>query len=123
MPRVQSKLAQIFVTGGEATTGALILALRRAGNSSIVIGGDQEERRSSQIVNLIKIVGVDQVTLKVTIAEVSRNVMKQLGVNTLVNGAGSNGITFNKYYRYLCRARQIHFRLCRNPGTRPTWQL
>lgn len=91
------QLAQIFVTGGEATTGAFNTSTPSGGNSSIVIGGDQEERRSSQIVNLIKIVGDDQVTLKVTIAEVSRNVMKQLGVNTLVNGAGSNGITFNNY--------------------------
>lgn len=91
------QLAEIFVTGGEATTGAFNTGAASAGNGSIVIGGDQEERRTSKIVNLIKIVGDDQVTLKVTIAEVSRNVMKQLGMNTLVDGSGSNGISFNGY--------------------------
>jgi pilus assembly protein CpaC len=91
------QLAQIFVTGGEATTGAFNNSTPSGGNSSIVIGGDQEDRRSSQIVNLIKIVGDDQVTLKVTIAEVSRNVMKQLGMNVLAGGSGSNGIQFNGF--------------------------
>ena len=50
-------------------------------------------RRISQIVNLLEIVGEDQVTLKVTVAEVSRNVMKQLGVN-LMAGGSSNGISW-----------------------------
>jgi pilus assembly protein CpaC len=91
------QLAQIFVTGGEATTGAFNTSTPSGGNSSIVIGGDQEDRRTSQIVNLIKIIGDDQVTLKVTVAEVSRNVMKQLGMNVLANGSSSNGISFNGY--------------------------
>jgi pilus assembly protein CpaC len=91
------QLAEIFVTGGEATTGAFNTGTPSAGNGSIIIGGDQEERRTSKIVNLIRIVGDDQVTLKVTIAEVSRNVMKQLGMNALVDGSGSNGISFNGY--------------------------
>ena len=41
------------------------------------------ERQVSGIVNLIQIIGEDQVMLKVTVAEVSRNVMKQLGVNLI----------------------------------------
>ncbi|HWK14152.1 MAG TPA: type II and III secretion system protein family protein, partial [Rhizobiaceae bacterium] len=48
--------------------------------------------RSSQIVNMLKIIGEDQVTLKVTVAEISRTVMKQLGVNLIAN-ATSGGIT------------------------------
>jgi pilus assembly protein CpaC len=41
----------------------------------------------------LQIIGDDQVTLKVTVAEVSRNVMKQLGVDLIGNGS-SNGITW-----------------------------
>ena len=52
-----------------------------------------QERRVSKIVNLLQIIGDDQVTLKVTVAEVSRSVMKQLGVNMIGNG-GSNGISY-----------------------------
>ena len=42
---------------------------------------------------MIKITGEDQVTLKVTVAEVSRVVMKQLGVN-LIGSGSSDGITW-----------------------------
>ena len=42
---------------------------------------------------MIKIIGEDQVTLKVTVAEVSRNVMKQLNVGMLAEGS-SNGISW-----------------------------
>ena len=90
-------LAEIFVTGGEATTGAFNTGAASAGNGSIVIGGDQEDRRTSKIVNLLKILGDDQVTLKVTVAEISRNVMKQLGMNILASGSGSNGIGFSGF--------------------------
>jgi pilus assembly protein CpaC len=41
----------------------------------------------------LKIIGEDQVTLKVTVAEVSRVVMKQLGVNMMANGS-TNGISW-----------------------------
>ena len=47
----------------------------------------------SSIVNLLQIVGEDQVMLKVTVAEVSRTVMKQLGVNMIGTG-DSNGISW-----------------------------
>ena len=65
------QLAEIFVTGGEATTGAFNTGAASAGNGSIVIGGDQEERRTAKMVNLIRIVGGDQETQKVTVAEIS----------------------------------------------------
>src|SRR5690606_7707269 len=45
------------------------------------------ERRTSRIVNMLQIIGEDQVTLKVTVAEVSRSVMKQLGVNMIGSGS------------------------------------
>ena len=90
-----AKLAQLLVSGGEATTGQYNNNGTSASDNSITIstGNDQESRRSSKIINLITIVGEDQVTLKVTVAEVSRSVMKQLGVNMMGNGS-NNGVTF-----------------------------
>lgn len=83
-------LANAFVSGGEATTGQY--SQTAAGGSSlggVAIDNPDEGRRTSKIINLIQIVGDDQVMLKVTVAEVSRNVMKQLGVNLLAGNDGS----------------------------------
>jgi pilus assembly protein CpaC len=87
-------LATIFVTGGEATTGQY--SQTAAGGSSdggVAIDNPDARRQTSQIVNMLKIVGEDQVTLKVTVAEVSRTVMKQLGVN-MIAGGDTNGISW-----------------------------
>ncbi|KAB0682998.1 type II and III secretion system protein family protein [Aureimonas leprariae] len=82
------RLAQIYVTGGEATTSQFIKSAAGAGGSGG--GGDVsqafEERQKSQIINLLQIAGEDQVTLKVTVAEVQRSVIKQLGFNGLTQG-------------------------------------
>ena len=74
-----SQLAEIFLKGGEATTRN-ITAVGDGGDAAIFA----EQRQVSQIINLIDIEGEDQVTLKVTVAEVSRQVLKQLGFNTYV---------------------------------------
>jgi pilus assembly protein CpaC len=76
-----ARLAEIFLTGGEATT-RLTTATSEGGDAAI----SAEDRQKSQIVNLLKIDGEDQVTLKVTIAEVSRQVLKQLGFNSSITG-------------------------------------
>ncbi|WP_377297743.1 type II and III secretion system protein family protein [Rhizobium sp. SGZ-381] len=87
------KLARAFLQGGEATT-------RNQTASSSAENGDvaifAEDRQVSQIVNLLTIEGEDQVTLKVTVAEVSRQVLKQLGFNGQVSTSGraSGGISF-----------------------------
>ncbi|RUV42065.1 MAG: type II and III secretion system protein family protein [Mesorhizobium sp.] len=87
-------LATIFVSGGEATTGQYSqTAAGGSANGGVDINNPDQERRVSKIVNLLQIIGDDQVTLKVTVAEVSRSVMKQLGVNMIGNG-GSNGISW-----------------------------
>ncbi|MFI0844069.1 type II and III secretion system protein family protein [Mesorhizobium sp. IMUNJ 23232] len=87
-------LANIFVTGGEATTGQYSqTASGGSSDSGVAIDNPDQERRVSQIVNLLQIIGEDQVTLKVTVAEVSRTVFKQLGVN-LIAGGDSNGISW-----------------------------
>jgi pilus assembly protein CpaC len=89
------QLATIFVSGGEATTGQYSqTASGGSGDSGVDIDNPDSERRVSQIVNLLQIIGEDQVTLKVTVAEVSRTVMKQLGVNLLTAGS-SHGISWN----------------------------
>nr|WP_246318891.1 type II and III secretion system protein family protein [Peteryoungia desertarenae] len=83
-------LAQAFLKGGEATT-----------RNQVASGGDNggdvaifaEQRQQSQIVNLLTIEGEDQVTLKVTVAEVSRQVLKQLGFSGNIQD-GSSGIGF-----------------------------
>ena len=80
-----SKLAEIFVTGGEATTRNVTASSTTAtGDASVALFN--EARQTSQIVNLLTIEAEDQVTLKVTVAEVSRSVIKQLGFNSSVSG-------------------------------------
>ncbi|RWB99443.1 type II and III secretion system protein family protein [Mesorhizobium sp.] len=87
-------LATIFVSGGEATTGQYSqTASGGSAEAGVDIDNPDSERRVSQIVNLLQIIGDDQVTLKVTVAEVSRSVMKQLGVN-LIGSGSSNGISW-----------------------------
>lgn len=82
-----SQLAEIFLKGGEATTRN-ITAVGDGGDAAIFA----EQRQVSQIINLIDIEGEDQVTLKVTVAEVSRQVLKQLGFSTSVIGASGNPV-------------------------------
>ncbi|ESW70404.1 type II and III secretion system protein family protein [Mesorhizobium sp. M0761] len=87
-------LATIFVSGGEATTGQYSqTAAGGNANGGVDINNPDAERRVSKIVNLLQIIGDDQVTLKVTVAEVSRSVMKQLGVN-MVGSGSMDGIAY-----------------------------
>ncbi|WP_370631989.1 type II and III secretion system protein family protein [Phyllobacterium lublinensis] len=94
-----SDLANLLVSGGEATTGQYAITAsgqggsNGGGGSDVAISDPDEARQKSKIVNLIQIVGEDQVTLKVTVAEVSRSVMKQLGVNMIASGT-SDGISY-----------------------------
>jgi pilus assembly protein CpaC len=85
-----TKLAQIFLKGGEATTRNQTAT---GGNALGGVAIFAEDRQTSQIVNLLKIDGEDQVTLKITVAEVSRQVLKQLGFNGSITG-NNGGIAF-----------------------------
>jgi len=87
-----SKLAEIFVKGGEATTRNQT-ATGSGTSSSVAIFA--EDRQQSQIVNLLQIQGEDQVTLKVTVAEVSRQVVKQLGISGSISGSNGTMSFFN----------------------------
>lgn len=80
------KLANAFLKGGEATTRQTTVTGSNGGDAAIYAEG----RQTSQIVNLLSIDGEDQVTLKVTVAEVRREVLKQLGfTNSISQGTGS----------------------------------
>ncbi|MCO5732781.1 type II and III secretion system protein family protein [Rhizobium sp. SSA_523] len=89
------KLARAFLKGGEATTRNTTATSNSSGDGAVAIYA--EERQQSQIVNLLTIEGEDQVTLKVTVAEVNRQVLKQLGFNgtiSAIGSAASGGISF-----------------------------
>ena len=76
------QLAEVFVTGGEATTDKYGNGGgNNSGGGTVINFGDEEERQKSQIVNLLSIDGEDQVMLKVTIAEIQRSIVKQLGID------------------------------------------
>ena len=82
------QLARAFISGGEATTNQFNTTGSLGGSSS---GGgtiifDQESRQESQIVNLMRIEAEDQVHLKVTIAEIQRTIVKQLGIDLTAAG-------------------------------------
>jgi pilus assembly protein CpaC len=88
-------LATAFVTGGEATTGQYSqTAAGGSADSGVDINNPDQTRQKSAIINLLQIIGDDQVTLKVTVAEVSRNVMKQLGVKMI---GQADGIRFDAF--------------------------
>lgn len=82
------ELAQIFVKGGAATTPSDTFSSGGSSGGFTIDFGDDDERQS-QIVNLLKIDAEDQVTLKVTIAEIQRTIVKQLGID--LNAAGGLG--------------------------------
>jgi pilus assembly protein CpaC len=78
-------IASIFVNGGvkaqpQASGGG---STSGAGGSAtnVNISTGTQETPTSNIVNLLSIEGEDQVNLRVTVAEVNRNTVKQLGVD------------------------------------------
>lgn len=81
-------LAEVFVTGGELSPGG-----NQNRQLSILFGGAP----GSQVVNLLKIEGEDQVHLKVTVAEIQRNIVKQLGVTTNLSNNGDDGFGFSTF--------------------------
>ena len=87
------RLAEIFVKGGENTEDSS--ANGGAAAATLLLGGT-EEKPESQVVNMLKIDGEDQVHLKVVIAEIQRSVVKQLGLNTRLNN-GTGGLDFSTF--------------------------
>jgi pilus assembly protein CpaC len=92
-------LANAFLTGGGSASLARIAARRAAaispgGSNNTIVITSASGSDSSAVINLLKILGDDQVTLKVTVAEISRVVMKQLGVDLIAKGS-LGGISFS----------------------------
>ncbi|MEV4607759.1 type II and III secretion system protein family protein [Neorhizobium sp. LMR1-1-1.1] len=71
-----AQLANAFLKGGEATTREITATSGNNGGDSAIYA---EGRQTSTVVNLLSIEGEDQVTLKITVAEIRREVLKQLG--------------------------------------------
>jgi pilus assembly protein CpaC len=89
-----AQIANMLVRGGEATTGQYSqTAAASSDGGGVDINNPDSSRQISGIVNLIQIIGEDQVMLKVTVAEVSRNVMKALNVGLMAEGV-SDGISW-----------------------------
>lgn len=83
-----AQLATAFLKGGEATTREITATSGNNGGDSAIFA---EGRQTSSVVNLLTIEGEDQVTVKVTVAEVRREVIKQLGFDNVFqrNATGS----------------------------------
>lgn len=86
------ELARVFVTGGEATTNQFDTQAQNNGTGTTIVFED-DDRQSSQIVNLLQIDGEDQVHLKVTVAEIQRTIVKQLGINLTAASSVGNIVT------------------------------
>lgn len=88
-----AQIAKIFIKGGEATqNNSNANAGSNSGGISLILG---EDRPESSIVNLLQIDGEDQVMLKVTVAEISRSIVKQLGIDTNYNNT-AGGFSFSQ---------------------------
>ncbi len=74
-----AQLASIFLKGGEATTRSETVQGTNGGDAAIYA----ENRQTSQIQNMLSVEGEDQVMLKITVAEIRREVVKQLGFNNV----------------------------------------
>ncbi len=89
-----AQIAQIFIRGGEATqNNNNSNKSNNSGGINLILG---EDRPQSTIVNLLQIDGEDQVMLKVTIAEISRSVVKQLGIDTDYQKNTVGGFSFSQ---------------------------
>jgi pilus assembly protein CpaC len=95
-------IASHFVEAGEGFFSNSGAATGASGSSSQVamasnvLGGGGVGGSSAKIVNAIVVSERDQIMLKVTVAEVERDIVKQLGINLSGSlGYGSNVVNFN----------------------------
>lgn len=86
-----ARLANIFVTGGENTASD-----GEGSNGQLSLFGSAD-KPTSQIVNMLQIEGEDQVLLKVVVAEIQRDVVKLLGLNTSLGNSTNDGIGFEVF--------------------------
>jgi pilus assembly protein CpaC len=72
-----------------AGAGAVSISVGGGGGSASSGSGANANGSSGKVINSLTIRGLDQVSLKVTVAEIRREIVKQLGVN--LSGTGPNG--------------------------------
>ena len=70
---------------GQAQAGATALSQQSTTTST--------PGSTGKVINSLTIRGLDQISLRVTISEIRRDIIKQLGVNMSGAGSGSNGFT------------------------------
>ena len=70
-------------------TGGVSISLGSGGSGSSGSGGSSASGSRGKVINSLIIRGLDQVSLHVTVAEIHREIIKQLGIN--LNGSGPNG--------------------------------
>ncbi len=80
------------VLGAPASAGAPGAAAANSAQLSITSAGTPV---TGKVINSLTIRGLDQVSLRVTISEIRREIVKQLGVNMTGIGTGSNGFVVN----------------------------
>lgn len=76
--RAEQIATSLLEKSGGGAAAALAMVAGGGGGASSGGGGGSD----SSVINLLKITGQEQVNLRVTIAEVNREVVKQLGINT-----------------------------------------
>ncbi len=79
------------VLGGAANANQTPPTTGAAGTSMQVSVAPSGTPLTGKVINSLTIRGLDQVSLKVTISEIRRDIIKQLGVNMAGVGAGANG--------------------------------
>ncbi|HEY1781036.1 MAG TPA: type II and III secretion system protein family protein [Roseiarcus sp.] len=86
-------IADGFVNDTAPTTAGATVSISNGSSGAAGAGGGGSAGKSNsprgRIINALTIRGADQVSLRVTIAEIRRDIVKQLGVN--LSGTGPNG--------------------------------
>lgn len=95
--RTAQDIANIFANGGANAqpAGSSSTSTGAGGGAAISISSSTQDPVKSNVVNLLSIEGEDQVSIKVTIAEVNRNSVKQLGIDWNAKNFNFGGLVFN----------------------------
>jgi pilus assembly protein CpaC len=86
-------LADAFANGGQNSQPQQDRGKSTGGGGGVVIVGDEQPEKKSSIVNLISIEGQEQVMVKVTVAEMQRSIIKQLGIDLSAGSASAGLVT------------------------------
>jgi pilus assembly protein CpaC len=90
----------VLLTGNVATSAEAQMAFDIAGRL-VAVGTEKMVTEGTKVVNAITVQGRDQVMVKVTVAEVRRDVIKQLGVNFNASlGYGTSVLNVNTFHPF-----------------------